>query len=101
MTGKLLNLQMSEGAEIAYSTLGADAHRRLGAWFDHLRHWRDDEFIRSNSRLLEPTEGIYVFQTGHDYFLVFKIADDNVIVLSIFREATVRKFQIKKEKSTP
>lgn len=93
MAEVLMSVEVSEPAEIAYSALGVEDQRRVDAWFDHLRNWRNDEFIRSKSRRLNTDKEIYAFQTGSDIILAFQIAGDKVIVLSIFRKESLRGFE--------
>jgi hypothetical protein len=101
MSEDLLRRTVTERAEIAYSSLGPEDRRLVGAWFDHLRNWRNDEFIRSRSRRLGDGEDVYVFQTGTDLVIAFKISGDEVIVLSIFRQEALRPFEPVAGQGTP
>lgn len=92
MVDELLNLDISEHARIAYSSLGADDRRRVDAWFNHLRNWRNDEFIRSRSDRLKSEDETYVLRTNMDIVIAFTIAHDTVTILSIFRDETLSKF---------
>src|SRR2546426_1153263 len=92
MPDDLLSLHVSEHARIAYSSLGPDDRRRVDAWFDHLRNWKNDEFIRSKSKPLQPEEDVYILRTSTDIVIAFTMADDTVTVLSIFRNEAVSKF---------
>jgi hypothetical protein len=87
-----LSLQISEHARIAYSSLGADDRRRVDAWFDHLRNWRNDQFIRSKSSRLDSEDETYVLRTSMDLVIAFTVARDTVTILSIFRDETLNKF---------
>ena len=49
----LMNVQLSDHARMAYSSLGPEDRRRVEAWFDHLQNWRNDEFIRSMAKRLQ------------------------------------------------
>jgi hypothetical protein len=49
MGESLLDLRMTERAKMAYSALGPEDRRLVDAWFDHLRNWRNDAFVRSKS----------------------------------------------------
>ncbi len=99
MAENLLNLQISEQARIAYTSLGPEDRRLVEAWFDHLRNWRNDDFIRSKSKRLNPDEEIYVFQTSTDIVIAFAITANEVTVLSIFRKETLRAFETMAERS--
>jgi hypothetical protein len=87
-----LSLDISEPAQFAYSTLGPDERRLVDGWFEHLRNWHNDEFIRSKSKRLESDGEIYVFQTSADLVIAFEIAGSHVTVLSLFRKEALRKF---------
>jgi hypothetical protein len=100
MAEDLLSLQITDHARIAYTALGPEDRRLVDAWFDHLRNWRSDEFIRSRSRRLKSEEEIYVFQTSTDIIIAFKIDGNKVIVLSIFRKEALRTFESQREPST-
>jgi hypothetical protein len=101
MAEALLTLDMTEGARIAYSSLREDDQRLLDAWFDHLRHWQDSEYIRANSRLIDPAEQTYLFPRAGDFVIAFKISGNAVVIVSIFRGETVRKFAQQAEPSLP
>jgi hypothetical protein len=92
MAQDLLNLQITEQAQIACDTLGPEERRLVSSWFDHLRNWRNDNFIRSKSRRLETDEEVYVFQTSSDLVIAFRIDGDQVTVLSVFRGDALRAF---------
>ena len=101
MPASLLSLEVTEQAQIAYSSLGPEDRRVIDAWFDHLKNWQNDEFIRSHSRRVASAEGTYLFMTGRDLVIAFKIADDEVIVLSIFRQELLSKFGTTAEPVAP
>lgn len=101
MTQDLLNLQMTEQAKVALSSLGPKDRGLVKAWFDHLRNWRNDDYIRSRSRRVELPDEAYVFETSTDLAIAFKITGDAVIVLSIFRAETLRKFEAASGRRAP
>jgi hypothetical protein len=99
MAKELLDLQVSDHAKIAYNSLGPDDRRRVDSWFDHLRNWGNDEFIRSKARRLNSEEGIYVLPTSTDILIAFSIASDIVKIISIFRKDATSKFTIPAQRS--
>ena|SRR3989442_1314106 len=101
MEEELLSLEITEPARIAYTALGPEDRRVVSAWFDHLRNWRNDEFIRSKSRQLKSDTETYVFQTSADIVIAFKIAGNTVVVSSIFRKEAIRKFETVLERTVP
>jgi hypothetical protein len=93
MVGDLLKTHITEPARFAISTLGDEDRRIVSAWIDHLRNWHHDEHIRSRSRPLtiDPT-GPFALQTSTDIIIGFKVLDDEIVVLAIFREDALRTF---------
>ncbi len=100
MDAGILNIDVSESAEIAFSTLNADDRRLVSAWFDHLKNWRNDDFIRSRSRALDDA-GNFILQTSGDILVAFRIVGDRVTILSIFRREMVDKFRKHAEHISP
>jgi hypothetical protein len=92
MNGQLLNLEISEHAQVPYSSLGPEDRSLVDAGFDRLRNWRNDPSVRARSRRLGTDENLYMFQDGADLVIAFKIDDDTVTIVSLFREETLRKF---------
>jgi len=99
MAQNLLAVRISDHARIAYSSLGAEDRRRVDAWFDHLRNWRNDLHIQAKSRRLESDEEMYVLPTSTEFFLAFSISGDEVTVLSILRKDALRTFEALAEPS--
>ena len=62
----------------------------MDGWFEHLRRWPNDDFIRSRSRKLTPDEELYVFQTtASDLIFAFSIEGNVATILSIFTKGTL------------
>lgn len=93
MSTELLNLDVTDHARIPYSALGQEERRIVDAWFDHLRNWKNDDFIRSKSKRLVSMENVYTFQTSTDLVIAFKIDADRVQIMSIFRKEALRPFE--------
>jgi hypothetical protein len=47
-----VNVSLTPPVEIALRTLGEEDRRRVSAWFDHLKNWRTDAFVREHSQKL-------------------------------------------------
>ncbi len=93
MSEVLLKREISEHARFPYMTLGAEDRRNIDAWFDYLRNWRNDPFIRSKSKHLRTGDETYTIQISSDLVIAFKIDDDAVTILSIFRKEALRPFE--------
>jgi hypothetical protein len=91
MAESLLTVRPTISAQVALSSLGAEERRLVEGWFEHLRHWHTDEFVRSRSRRLTPDEELYAFETSSsDLMLAFRVAGDAVVVESIFNRDWLR-----------
>jgi hypothetical protein len=101
MPEALLKLDLSENAEIAYSSLNAGDRRLVDAWFEHLRNWHNDDYIRTHSQRLKTEGEVYAFPTSIDLYIAFEIKADSVLILSLLHEETVRKVKPVPEKSLP
>lgn len=93
MSEKLLTLRVTEHAELQLASLRADERRILDAWFDHLRNWHNDEFIRSKSKRLDSDEELQVFQTSSDLVIAFQIKGSEVVIRSIFHADALKGFE--------
>ena len=93
MANDPMELHLTEHAKMAYSSLGPDDRRLIDASFEHLQNWRNDDFIRSQSKRLGSDENIYVFRTSTDIRIAFSITDNRLSVLSIFRKEALRTFE--------
>lgn len=69
--------------EIALRTLDADSVSKVQGWFDHLRNWDRDEFVRSHSHRLEGVSGAFVLRTSTDMRIFFKMDGDTVTILDL------------------
>lgn len=96
-----MSLQIAEPARTAYLSLGPEDRRLVDAWFDHLRNWQTDEFVRSRSRRLKPDDELYAFQTSSDDIgLGFRINGSDLTVVSIFRREWLLPFETQLARST-
>jgi hypothetical protein len=94
MAEQLLKLRLEPQVELALSTLDPNPRRIMEGWFEHLRRWHTDDFIRSRSRKLKPDEEVYAFQTdASNLIFVFSIHGDEATVLSIFTKETLEQFR--------
>lgn len=94
MAEQLLTLRFELQVEYALSALGTEERRTVEGWFEHLRRWPADEFIRSRSRKLKPDEELYAFQTSSSNLIfAFSIEGDTATVLSIFTKEALAQVQ--------
>lgn len=75
--------------DIALRTLDVDGVQRVRAWFDHLRHWDDDDSIRRRARLLEEVPGVYLLKASSDIRIFFTIEGDTITILDVAKKAAI------------
>lgn len=87
-----MNLEIGHAADIALQTLGDEDRRKVFAWFDHLRNWENDDFVRSKSvRLnLPDSPNVYLLRTSTDIRLFFLLHADHIEVIDIARNDSLR-----------
>jgi hypothetical protein len=82
-----MELVLSHAAEIGLGSLGDEDRRKVSAWFDYLRNWENDPFVRSKSHKLAlpgPDE-VYVLRTTTDVRVFFILRSDRIEVIDIAR----------------
>ena len=75
--------------DIELRALDADGVRKVHAWFDHLRNWDGDEFVRTHSHSLEDIPGVYVLKTSTDIRIFFRIDGNAITVLDIAKKPAI------------
>jgi hypothetical protein len=94
MAEQLLKLRFERHVEFSLSTLGDNDRRIMEGWFESLRRWHTDDFVRSRSRLFKADEEIYVFQTdSSNLIFAFTIRGDEATVLAILTKEMVEQFR--------
>ena len=86
-----MEVVVNHAADIAMRSLGDEDRRKVSAWFDYLRNWENDPFVRSKSRKLklpEP-ENVYVLRTSTDIRLFFTLSEDRIEVIDIARRESL------------
>ncbi len=87
-----MQVVLSERVKTALATLGRDDRDRVEAWFEYLRGWRDDPFVRSRSVTLN-VEGrpVSMFRTSTDIRIFYTVdeQDDTVNVIDIATKDTI------------
>jgi hypothetical protein len=78
--------------EIALRTLGDQDRQRVEAWFDHLRSWENDPFIRQQSQKLTSGEDVYVLKATSDLRIFFKLEADRIVLLDLATRGTILMF---------
>jgi mRNA-degrading endonuclease RelE of RelBE toxin-antitoxin system len=87
-----MKVQQTQPVEIALRTLGEDDRQKVLAWFDHLRNWETDPYVREHSRKLNSAENVYVLKAGTDIRIFYRLEQDTIVVLDIANKSTIDKF---------
>jgi hypothetical protein len=84
-----MKIEITAPVEIALRTLGQDDRWQLLAWFDHLKNWEGDEFVRTHSHKLSSPKNTYVLQTSTDIRIFFTIEGDTITVLDVAKRPAI------------
>jgi mRNA-degrading endonuclease RelE of RelBE toxin-antitoxin system len=88
-----MNVVQTTAVDIAIRSLGEEDRRQIGAWFDHLRNWENDPFIRRHSEKVPSTADVYVLKTSKDgYRIIFQLEPDQIKILDIATKSTIMQF---------
>jgi hypothetical protein len=89
-----MQIEFSRAADWQLKTLEDDDRRQVNAWCDRLRHWEEDQDVRSRSRLLHvPGYGeIHFLTTNTDYRLFFILHSDRIEIIDIAHKDTLQRF---------
>jgi hypothetical protein len=94
MAEQLLTVRLDRHVEFSLSTLGDEDRRIMEGWFEYLKRWHTDDFIRSRSRKLKPDEELYAFQTDSSHLIfAFSIKGDEATVHAILTKEAVEQFR--------
>jgi hypothetical protein len=91
MAERLLNVIVSDDAQMAFSSLGDDDQRRISGLLESLRYGRDDERVRFHSAKVATMDHHFAWQAG-DWLIFFRQGESEVEVLSIHRKDALRAF---------
>ncbi len=75
--------------DIALRSLDTDDVRRVNAWFEHLRHWDDDAYVRSHSHQLEGVPAVYLLKTPTVLRIFYRIDGDTITILDVAKKSAI------------
>lgn len=91
MAEKLLTLRLPRHVEFSLSTMGDEDRRIMLGWFEDLRRWHADEFVRAHSRKLKVDEELYAFQTDSSHLIfTFSLTGDEATVHAVVTKEAVQ-----------
>ena len=75
--------------DIALRTMNADEVQRVHAWFDHLRNWDADAYVRNHSHKLSGLQDTYLLKTNTDLRIFFRIDGDTITILDVAKKSAI------------
>ncbi len=90
-----MEVVLSEKVKTALGILSHDDRNRVVAWFDYLRNWEDDEFVRSHSVLLDVEgQSVYMFRTSSEIRIFYSVDQKHktVQVIDVTTRDTILSF---------
>jgi len=75
--------------EIALRTLRDEDRQEVLAWFDHLKNWENDAWLRSQANQVNSSDNVYVLKAGGDLRIFFRLEQDRIILLDLATKATI------------
>jgi mRNA-degrading endonuclease RelE of RelBE toxin-antitoxin system len=79
---------LSERVKTALNTLSRDDRERVHTWFDYLRNWEEDAFVKSRSVTLNVQgQSVYMFRTS-TAVRIFYTVDEQSKTVSVVDIAT-------------
>jgi hypothetical protein len=87
-----MNVILTQPVEIALRTLGDEDRQKVLAWFNHLKNWENDAFVRRQAQRLNASENEYVLKATSDLRIFFQLERDQIVVLDITTKSTLQLF---------
>jgi hypothetical protein len=75
--------------EIALRTLGPEDRQKVLAWFDHLKNWENDAWLRKHAKPVNSSDNVYVLQTSGELRIFFRLEQDRIVLLDLATKATI------------
>lgn len=75
--------------DIALRTLDQEDRRKVEAWFNRLRNWDSDPFVREHSHRLDSASDVYVLKTSTDLRIFFSLQGITITIRDIARKQSI------------
>ncbi len=76
---------------MALRTMKADERRDVLAWFDHLKNWEQDPYVRKKAVQLPDTD-VQLLTTSEGIHIFFEKDDSTITILDLATKATIDQF---------
>lgn len=84
-----MKVKYTSAVDIALRTLGQEDRQRVQAWFDHLKNWDKNPFVRVHSYRLEENDNVYVFKTSSEFWIFFRLEKETITVIDVAKKDSV------------
>ena len=87
-----MQVLLSERVKTALRILSHDDRNRVVAWFDYLRNWEEDQFVRSHSVMLDVQgQSVYMLRTSSEIRIFYTVDQENktVSVIDVTTKDTI------------
>jgi hypothetical protein len=84
-----MNVLQTPPVEIALRTLGPEDQQEVLAWFDHLKNWEHDAFLRNHAKQVNSSDNVYVLKTSGDFRIFFRLEQGRIVILDLATKATI------------
>jgi hypothetical protein len=84
-----MKVLQSPPVEIGLRTLGPEDRQEVLAWFDHLKKWDTDAWLRSRAKQVNPADNVYVLKTNGEFRIFFRLEQDRIVLLDLATKATI------------
>src|SRR5438128_1704137 len=87
-----MKVLLSERVTTALNTLSRDDRARVSTWFDYLKNWEHDPFVKAQSVLLNVQgQPVYVFRTSTEVRIFYTVDEQNktISVIDITTKDTI------------
>jgi hypothetical protein len=84
-----MNVLLTPPVEIGLRTLGPEDRQEVLAWFDDLKKWETDAWLRSRAKQVNPSDNVYVLKTNGEFRIFFRLEPDRIVLLDLATKATI------------
>ncbi len=88
-----MNVTITDPVQISLHSMNDETRRRVTAWFEYLKNWETDDFLRKNSRKLPRQGNVYLLDTFTEFLIFFSVEDKEISILDVARRETLEMFR--------
>ena len=88
-----MNVTITQPVQISLHSMNDEDQRRMTAWFDYLKNWETDDFLRENSRKLPMEGNVYLLDTLSDLLIFFSVEGKEISILEVGRPEMLEMFR--------